>query len=61
MHINDGRMRVAWVPPYARRVKSDRLNWTWFHPSSRRIGIVQMKGLTLVVDCPTFPKAHFRE
>jgi hypothetical protein len=37
--------------PYARRVKSDRLNWIWFHPSSRRIGIVHMNGFTRVVDC----------
>ena len=48
---------LAWPPqcelcsPYARRVKSDRLNWIWFQPSSSRMGIVQMKGLTLVVDC----------
>lgn len=37
--------------PYALRVKSERLNWIWFHPSSSRMGIVQMKGLTRVVDC----------
>lgn len=24
---------------------------TWFHPSSSRMGMVQMKGLTRVVDC----------
>ena len=26
--------------PYARRVKSDRLNWIWFQPSFRRMGMV---------------------
>eukprot|EP00001_Collodictyon_triciliatum_P054543 09725_6 len=33
----------------ARRVKSLKLNWI-FHPSSKRMGIVQMKGFTRVVD-----------
>ena len=37
--------------PYARRVKSERLKWTWFQPSSSLKGIVQMKGFTLVPDC----------
>lgn len=37
--------------PYALLVKSDRLNWIWFQPSSSLIGMVQMKGFTLVVDC----------
>ena len=37
--------------PYARRVKSARLNWIWFQPSSSRMGMVQMKGFTRVVDC----------
>ena len=32
-------------------MKSLKLNWIWFQPSSRRIGIVQMNGLTRVVDC----------
>jgi hypothetical protein len=32
-------------------VKSDRLNWIWFQPSSRRMGMVQMKGFTRVVLC----------
>lgn len=37
--------------PYARLVKSARLNCTWFQPSSSRMGMVQMKGFTRVVDC----------
>lgn len=37
--------------PYALRVKSARLNWIWFQPSSRRMGMVQMKGFTRVVLC----------
>ena len=32
-------------------MKSDRLKWTWFQPSSSRRGMVQMKGFTLVPDC----------
>jgi hypothetical protein len=35
---------------YGYLVKSARLNCIWFQPSSSRIGIVQMKGLTRVVD-----------
>ena len=35
-------------PPAAWQQHSHR---TWFHPSSRRMGMVQMKGLTRVVDC----------
>jgi hypothetical protein len=30
-------------------VKSDRLNWIWFQPSSSLMGMVQMKGFTRVV------------
>lgn len=30
---------------------TDRLNWIWFHPLSRRMGMVQMNGFTRVVDC----------
>merc|ERR1711977_811535 len=42
------RVSILFVP-YARRVKSDKLNWIWFQPSSKRIGIVQIKGFTRVV------------
>lgn len=37
--------------PYALRVNSARLNWIWFHPSSSRMGIVQMNGFTRVALC----------
>ena len=40
--------KSSWCLPYARRVKSDKLNCTWFQPSSRRIGMVQIKGFTRV-------------
>ena len=44
-------------------MKSERLNWIWFHPSSRRMGMVQMKGLTRVVDCESSvtPQARLKK
>lgn len=45
------RAQVYTCSPYALRVKSARLNCIWFQPSSKRMGMVQMNGLTRVVLC----------
>ncbi len=38
------------APPHPAPL-TERLNWIWFHPLSRRMGMVQMNGFTRVVDC----------
>jgi len=63
LHQGRAPVRAAWLQPllcapYARRVKSARLNWIWFQPSSRRMGMVQMKGFTRVVDCAHGAHTH---